>query len=37
LGQKSIPVEWSDLRKEALPFFEELNIWVAKLVPLKKK
>ena len=31
---KSIPTEWSALREQARPYFDQLNIWVADLKPL---
>jgi hypothetical protein len=30
-GRKQIPSQWDVLRREARPFFEQLNIWEAKL------
>jgi len=34
LGLKKIPKEWFMLRKEALPFFQKLNIFEGKLWPV---
>ena len=34
LGKDKIPKDWNQLRREAAPIFEKLNIYKIKLVPL---
>jgi len=34
---KSIPRDWNILREQARPYFDQLGIWVADLVPLPRK